>query len=567
MSEKDKLVISHSRELAAEQARLLAMEPQEALDALLSHPRAGALVRTMPREDLYVLVAEIGPDDCIEVLAMASPDQWRFFLDMDGWRDDQLDWRGTDEWLERLYRVDSERLAAMLAGEERELFELWLNANVTVIPLTEHDDPSDLKGEAFTLDGALYLKPHFPPGMPDADRERLRALLTGLLRRVAEQDFALYQAIAMEASGVVAAETREDLFRLRNVRLAELGFAPAFEAVAVYQHLTSAELLGGPSRVLSAEGPEEPGPALLLPESADAAQAFSQALARVSDAHALWALQSEFAGLCNLILSADRVRVRAREDLAKAVRKAAGYVSLGLDELAGADAAGAAQILSSRPLSAVFRVGYSRALDLKFAAERFRREAWVTKNRIPLTFFGERYLGVLGGLLLPRPRFFANYETGLLYREFETPEDIAATAGALEEIGAVDGLFEQLMLPPGLTAVQAMTWDRALLSLFARKKLGLESKAAPLALAELAKLWPRLWSGRGRNRAISVKTRQDFSGFISGQAQTAPGREPISPALARAFDSLFTTLSNEYAKVAAKDLDPRFLPHFWVEAK
>ncbi|MEW5735661.1 MAG: DUF6178 family protein [Thermodesulfobacteriota bacterium] len=566
MTDEEKTITPRSGRapLAADQARILALEPQEALDAVLSHPRAGALVRSMPEEDLFVLVHEIGPDDCLEILSMASPDQWRFFLDMDGWREDLMEFSALNGWLERLYRVDADRLATMLAGTEREFFELWLSAYVTVIPLTEHDDPSDLAGEAFTLDGALYLKPKFTPGVSDAEKERVKGLLSGLLRRVADRDFPLFQAIVMESSGMVPGETREDLFRQRNVRLAEQGFAPPHEAVAVYQHMAPDSLLRSPRRALPREGEQEPTPVLLLPPVEGRAEPFTDALALVKSGNALWALQAEFAGLCNLLLSADRVTVRSRDDLNKTVRKAAGYTSLGLDALCGDNPARAADILSTRPLASVFRVGYSRALDLKFAAERFRKAAWFTREKVPLTFFGERHLGVLGGLLLARPKFFANYEQGLLYREFETPGDLIKTEDALSEAREIDGLFARLDLPPGLAAVRPMTWDRALLTLFARKQLGLAPEASPVPMDGFRKLWPKLWSGRGKARTISAKTRQAFFDFIREQAKKEGGDALQNPALGRALDALISRLAAEYAKVGAKDLDPRFLPHFWV---
>ena len=46
----------------------------------------------------------------------------------------------------------------------------------------------------------------------------------------------------MESVSLIPSEIEEELFRLRNVRLAEKGFLPFHEAVGVYQPLQPREL-------------------------------------------------------------------------------------------------------------------------------------------------------------------------------------------------------------------------------------------------------------------------------------------------------------------------------------
>jgi hypothetical protein len=55
---------------------------RQKLDLLLSGDEPGKLVRSLPPEDLYLALLDIGPDDAAEVVALASPEQFRHFVDM-----------------------------------------------------------------------------------------------------------------------------------------------------------------------------------------------------------------------------------------------------------------------------------------------------------------------------------------------------------------------------------------------------------------------------------------------------------------------------------------------------
>jgi len=59
---------------------------KQKLDLLLSGDEPGKLIRSLPPEDLYLAILDIGPDDAAEVVALASPEQFRHFVDMSSWR-------------------------------------------------------------------------------------------------------------------------------------------------------------------------------------------------------------------------------------------------------------------------------------------------------------------------------------------------------------------------------------------------------------------------------------------------------------------------------------------------
>ena len=63
---------------------------------------------------------------------------------------------------------------------------------------------------------------------------------------------------------------------------------------------------------------------------------------------------------------------------------------------------------------------------------------------LPVSFWGEEYMGVIGGLLLKRPLFFDNYKRGVLYREFHDMSDITETSNILSDIMVMDDLLSMM---------------------------------------------------------------------------------------------------------------------------
>jgi len=92
----------------------------------------------------------------------------------------------------------------------------------------EGDEVLDLPNEFFTVDGVFYIR---------VAETRYRDTIEDMIKRMALEDSSRYQALLLGLAGVLPAETEEELYRLRNVRLAEHGFLPFEEAISVYSPL------------------------------------------------------------------------------------------------------------------------------------------------------------------------------------------------------------------------------------------------------------------------------------------------------------------------------------------
>ena len=552
---------------------LLALPPERALERILDTAEPAPLVHSFPEEDLYLLIQDIGVSDALPLISLASDRQLEFILDMELWDGDRIIPRASEQWLALFHQADPVRLARWLMDRQTEWAEYYLFKNIE-IQIRDHDqDPSDF-GEGFvTMDNTFFIRPRNVPDEMDAAGSLPRNLAIDILRHMADRDHVRYMQILMEAAALLPAEYEEEAYRLRNVRLAEKGFLPFEEAVGIYQPLSVPEvgnIAGKTGRRLSPEQASHPVP--LSPSGAiREGSLFAEALKRVDSPEALDRIRIEFATLCNTIAVADKKKIRGRNALSGLVDKACGYLSIGIERITGDDreasCARSAHLVSTSPLIPIFRVGYGRVLSLGRRARQWRETSWFRGRRLPLTFWGEAWLGVLGGLLLKRPLYYDNYQTGVLYREFAAAGEIEKSRNVLDSIIAIDGLLSVMGLPsrlPEVSATSPITCQNLVLTLWALDVLDLGNDPASLLPADFKRFFGELWEGGREARRIKSSMKTHFLGWLANRAGRTPG--DISMRLAPVLDALFDEIEEEYGQVHEKDLDPRYIHLFLIRS-
>jgi hypothetical protein len=575
-SHTDKLIAERLRELARQRREIIGLPPEKALEAILNSPQPAALVHSFAEEDFYSLVHEIGPQDALPLLKLASDRQWEYLLDVDTWYKDRVHLPELTRWLDLMLKADPKRLVRACLTQMREPFALYLFRNIE-LKIRQHDQsPSEIGDDFFTDDEAYYLKLiEFPAADPEAQAaKQIRSeLLPELLRRISAFDHMDYQNLLLEASALIPAEMEEELYRLRNARLAEKGFLPFDEAVGVYQPLLP-EAIGrkGEKRI-----PPDAGERQMLPVPLSSSNLlagddlFARALKSLTSPALLQLLQTEFAGLCNQVIAADQKPIRQRQALAQVVKKVSGFLSIGLAALLPDeekdDPQRAAAFIGRYFLSEILRVGYGQILAEKWRVEKWRRQSWFQGAGLPLSFWGEQWLGVLGGLLVKKPLFFDNYASGSLYRDFASRQDIKATRRILDTVIVWDGFLALMGIDlEHLKAYRFLTYKNLLLTLWADHHSGLwpaAKKPLPLPLKDFRRFFDTLWEGPAHARRISPRVKEAFLGWLAERS----GWEPfeVSQRLGNTLELLFAEIESELAPVAAKDLDPRYIHHFLIE--
>lgn len=573
----DKQVQIRIDKLFQKKKELLSLPPEEALALILKTEEPAALVHSIPEQDLYFLVNDIGPEDALPLLALASRRQWEYFLDLDIWHRDRIDLASTTHWFNLLYQANARQTVRWLVEEKNDLLELFLSNSIEV-KIREHDqDPSDFGHDYTSLDNVFYVRITGPLAAPesefgDVEKENLREFLSKLMESIADLDHIAYQKILLETISVLPAECEEEIYRLRNVRLAEKGFLPFEEAVGVYQSLELEQIpnraSGGISRTpAEASAPVPHYPAELLADGTP----FAAGLARIDSEPLLQRLQTEFAGLCNRIAATDFTKVNSKEVLRSIVEKASGYLSIGLRTLIQdsrvddqADGNQYATLVQRHMLSDIFRVGYSRALKLKWRAQRWMDDAWFAHQGLSLTFWDEERLGVLGGLLIKKPMFFDNYQSGRMYREFGRVEDLQQSEAVLNDIIAIDNLLSLLNVNLGtLVARRYLTFKNLFLTLWALDRIGNGRDIRLLKLTEFQDFFVDLWYFDEGSRRIKTGMKKSFLDWLCERSGLSDFE--ITDRLGHVLEALFAEIEDEYGRVDVAELDPRFIYLFLLE--
>jgi len=538
---------------------LMALPAKKALDVILESLTPARLVQSLAEEDLFWLVQDIGHEDALPILSRASNDQWQYLLDLELWRKDRLEIDSVNRWFDLLLKADPQRFLTWGLHEHIQLIELSLFKNIEVRIMKEDESPSDLDESWFSLDNVFYVR---------VRDEKYYQVMKEFLDRLAEYDLNRLHQVLLEVTAVLPAETEENIYRLRNVRLAEKGFLPFEEAVGIYQPLSARSLLEkGPDAQNMVEQPDLfeviPVAKSLLVQDTDP---FFMALRYVEDSHTLERLQMEFSAMCNQIMSADGFVAREKEDLATVVRKACGYLNIGLRKLTDGDPQKAPSLLEKFPLNQIFRVGFGAALELKWKAEKWIKKSWFVARDLELNFWEDDWEGVLGGLLKKRPLFYAAFSEGSdPYREFKSIEDISRCREALDQIMALDHLlslvFAHTPLAHPMKTYQFMSYKNLLLTFWARDHLGQPEKTEPLRAEEFRALFRDLWAKGEKPYRVDEKMKKSFWDWLALRSGLAKNK---FQAQAEPLDNLFGELEEEYGSVSLDEPDPRYVKHFLV---
>jgi hypothetical protein len=529
---------------------LVFLPGSEVINRILDLEHAEKAVRGLPHSDLYWLIKKIGEGDALPLLKLASTQQWQFLLDLEAWDRDRLDMEQATIWLGRLFQADPERVSNWLLTQG-ELFTYCYFANKIEVHVRERDEFFE-DTTFLSFDDIYYFR------VCDAEEGDL---IQELLRRLAEKDLLGYQAIMLGLAGTLRDEVEEEIYRLRNVRIAEDGFLPYEEAVSLYAYLAP-DALKAEKGLLSYPAPAiDPPPAPLAPIlQVKEDSLFLKALTQEGDPALLDRIRLEFAGLCNQIISADRIKVSEAEDLVRVCRKAAGYINAGLERLAGESLERCRNYLMENPLQHLFRVGFSLALQVKWEAERWVKEAWFVRSDLKPAFWGE-WGGFLVGILQKRPLLYRGPSSHPAYSHFEDSTDLQGCREILQQMKALDSLLERISSGHPVEKEWAkepfFTFHALILNFWARQKLNIQPGFAPLSLQDVTRFFRLLRSGSDsppfRMEEFKEIFVQDLAAY--GGDLNPESIEALRPALCMVWDKF----TEEYAWVATADLDGRYL--------
>ena len=355
-----------------------------------------------PKQDLYLLVQEIGPEDAFPLLALSLRPPAGIHLRHGNLGKGPLcSGRHGAVGCNWFLSADSARLIPWLVEHKTEFLELFLFKSIEV-RIREHDqDPSDFGSGYITHDDVFYVRVLDPVALggqpPDPEDPRVKArqeVIFDLLQRLALWDHPKYQAILLEAMSVIPAEIEEEEYRLRNVRLAEKGFLPFDEAIGIYQPLEPQALEGRLARRLQTG--EDPLRRFQVPgrpvDWVDPESLFAGALEQIEPGEILYRFRPSSPPCATRSSSPINARCGTQPSCPRRSKKfAATFPSASTPRPAlHRIRPGRPALIRRYPLADIFRVGFGRALALRWRAERWLKESWFRTVRIAPDLLGRK---------------------------------------------------------------------------------------------------------------------------------------------------------------------------------
>jgi Family of unknown function (DUF6178) len=534
---------------------ILSLSGSVSLSRILALENPEEFVRNMAHVDLYWVIKTIGEEDALPILQMASSEQWGFLLDLELWKKDRLDLRQAGDWMGRLVQADPDRLVRWLLSDG-EYFTYYFLSKTLQVEFKTKDEMHDVEEGFITLDGIHYLR------ILDPEQEEV---LRNLLQLLASKDYQRYQAILMGLSGVAPAEVEEEMYRRRNVRLSEDGFLPYEEAVSIYTVLKKDLLKEKPSAPLvhpkSSEGERAEAPLMPILHVAEN-HLMVESMRRSGDPLLLDRVTLEFAGLCSQVFSAEGVLESTPEALVRTVRKAAGYVNVGLERWCGRDLDLCEQVLRENTLLDLFRSGFSLALEMRWEAEQWLKKAWFSRRGFRPAFWEEEWGATLVGVVQKRPILFDRAQKDEPYRAFESIEEVETCRKTMQRLMVLDRLLETLVdrhpLEEKWSKDPLFTFHSLLFNYWARKQLGFAPGFAPLSLDQVRDFF-RLLRSDAQKPPFGMTGFKEV--FVKDFMACAPDFESADQkaVLEETLGILWDKFTEEYALVGIADLDGRFL--------
>ena len=350
--------------LATVRLQLAQLPAKKRMDALIESPDARALVRSLPAEDLYFTIRELGLADATELVQLASPQQFQTFVDLGAWTKDRLGSHEVLTWLRAARGDEPEEFLRKLHGIDVELLEFLLREFTVVHDLEENPDVNP-EGVTLETPEGRYLVEF--KGVEGPELAAMRALMNDLIAENPLEAVRFLEATRWES----IPEMEEAAYRFRTARLQDLGFPPLEEAVKLFSRVDP-----GPAPATSASGALVPG----QPGQVD----YLGALVRGLDEDERNGLEAELRYLANSVLVAEVEEPGELDALRRVGETTRDYLMLGLEHLTGGDPARAADVVRQATLKHVFQVGFSLTLALKFRADRLMKAPLAQMDGTPL---------------------------------------------------------------------------------------------------------------------------------------------------------------------------------------
>ncbi len=508
--------------------RLTDLAPRHRIDAMLEEVDGKALVRSLPGQDVYATIIDVGLADSTEIVQLATPEQFRTFVDLAAWQRDRMDPLEVLHWLRAARADDDEDFLKKVRSLDMEVLEL-LYKKLTVIHDLEENPDVDTQGTTMEMAEGRYLLEFLVDGIDEAAMRRLTYDLT------THNPFELsrfLEAVRWEAT----TELEEAAYQFRRARLEDLGFPPLEESVKVFAWVD-------PDKV-AARGPVTSALATAAGHVDYVAAAF-KGLDPVERQN----LEGEVRYLVNCVLVADGAEPGDPAAVKRLSEHTRDYLDLGLEHYTGGNAELATDVVRETTLRALFQCGFSLTLRLKRQAEKLLHEEG--------SRFGETWLALdeetaaVLALLRRRP-LKALKVPGAEPVPFRSRRELAEAAELLQRVRQQRAVFQSLLgsSPAEVVArfgsrFSELTPQRLFAAVVARAMVDPVLDIGPFPELQLTELCSRLFND-GVPVSLRVSAGQRVLELL--QAKLAVGGSELEPMIQRVLNAFLADFGAAWIK-------------------
>lgn len=206
-------------------AALHGMSGAEQFKMILSDPEPELFVKSLPLLDFYRIVADVGADNTL--ILLATPEQMRFILDLEIWEEWSISLEETQKWLETILDTGEKHAARLLAELDLELLLIYLKKNMSVGGgLGDIINSEDYRGVwDHTFDEIFYLHLY---------DEESSELILRMLELLYTEDHALYRSLMLGVENELLTELEEVAWQFRTGRLEDEGLPATVSAATLF---------------------------------------------------------------------------------------------------------------------------------------------------------------------------------------------------------------------------------------------------------------------------------------------------------------------------------------------
>lgn len=397
------------------------LTPKQRIDALIDQPDAKAAIRGVPAEDLYLTIADVGLHDATEIVQLASPQQFRTFVDLAAWKKDRIDSHQVLTWLRAARGDDPEERLKKLHALDVELVESMLREFTRVYELEEnpHVNPEGITIE--TAEGKYLVE----ITLEGIEQLAVRQMIQDLIAENPFEATRFFESLRWQ----VPSELEETAFQFRQARLSDLGFPAIDDAMALYTFVDPKTVARGVSSSGALVAPRE------RPDYLSAA--FTGLSSQEQET-----LEEELRYLVNAALVADAAEPGDLDAIRRTTEQTRDYLSLGFEELTGGNPAEAAALVDRETLKKIFQVGFSLSLQVKFKADRLAKDGLFSVDGT--TLFLPEEAAAIAALRRRRPLRALKVE-GAEPVPFRSRRELAESSAQLDRAASQRTVFSSLL--------------------------------------------------------------------------------------------------------------------------